>query len=162
VNRRSFLKGAVAGAAALVANPILAAEPQVKTQTPATAAPQASADSGRGARPASDFMVDVFKSLGIEYAIAMCVGNFAGITESVVHYGGNKNPEWITCMNKESSVEMAIGYAKIEGKPPLVCAHATVGLQHAAMGIYDAWCDRVPVYMLLGNTHLIDAVTQPR
>ena len=82
----------------------------------------------------------------------LCAGNFAGITESVVHYGGNKNPEWITCMNEESSVEMAIGYAKIEGKPPLVCAHATVGLQHAAMGIYDAWCDRVPVYMMLGNT----------
>jgi acetolactate synthase I/II/III large subunit len=94
----------------------------------------------------------VFKSLGIEYAMAMPAGNFAGIIESVVHYGGNKNPEWLTCMNEESSVEMAIGYAKIEGKPALVCAHSTVGLQHAAMGIYDAWCDRVPVYMMLGNT----------
>ena len=97
-------------------------------------------------------MVDVFKSLGIEYALAMPAGNFAGVIESVAHYGGNKNPEWITCMNEESSVEMAIGYAKIEGKPPLVCAHSTVGLQHATMGIYDAWCDKVPVYMMLGNT----------
>jgi thiamine pyrophosphate-dependent acetolactate synthase large subunit-like protein len=97
-------------------------------------------------------MVDVFKSLGIEYAMAMPAGNFAGIIESVVHYGGNRSPEWLTCMNEESSVEMAIGYAKIEGRPALVCAHATVGLQHAAMGIYDAWCDRVPVYMMLGNT----------
>jgi acetolactate synthase I/II/III large subunit len=152
VNRRSFLKGAAAGAAALVANPSLPAEPQSANQDPSSATPPASADSGIGMRPASDFMVDVFKSLGIEYVMAMCAGNFAGITESVVHYGGNKNPEWITCMNEESSVEMAIGYAKIEGKPPLVCAHATVGLQHAAMGIYDAWCDRVPVYMMLGNT----------
>jgi acetolactate synthase-1/2/3 large subunit len=84
--------------------------------------------------------------------MAMPAGNFAGIIESVVHYGGNKAPEWVTCMNEESSVEMAIGYAKIEGRPALVCAHATVGLQHAAMGIYDAWCDRVPVYMMLGNT----------
>jgi acetolactate synthase-1/2/3 large subunit len=27
-----------------------------------------------------------------------------------------------------------------------------VGTQHAAMAIYDAWCDRVPVYLVLGNT----------
>jgi thiamine pyrophosphate-dependent acetolactate synthase large subunit-like protein len=47
---------------------------------------------------------------------------------------------------------MANGYAKIEGKPVLVCAHGTVGLQHAAMAIYDAFCDHSPIYMMLGNT----------
>jgi acetolactate synthase-1/2/3 large subunit len=30
-------------------------------------------------------------------------------------------------------------------------AHGTVSLQHAAMAIYNAWCDRVPVYVILGN-----------
>ena len=84
--------------------------------------------------------------------MAMPAGNFAGIIESVVHYGGNRNPEWLTCMNEESSVEMAIGYAKIEGKPALVCAHATVGLQHAAMGIYDALVRPRAGLHVLGNT----------
>ena len=46
---------------------------------------------------------------------------------------------------------MAHGYAKIEGKPMLVMAHGTVGLQHASMAIYNAYCDRVPIYILLGN-----------
>jgi acetolactate synthase-1/2/3 large subunit len=157
IDRRRFLKGATAGAAGFVAQNAF-----VDAQTPAQAPQGGTAGSNESAsapaspaaneRPASDFMVDLFKSLGIEYAMAMPAGNFAGIIESVVHYGGNRNPEWLTCMNEESSVEMAIGYAKIEGKPALVCAHATVGLQHAAMGIYDAWCDRVPVYMMLGNT----------
>src|ERR1044071_2565550 len=32
-----------------------------------------------------------------------------------------------------------------------VLAHGTVGLQHASMAIYNAWCDRVPVYIMLGN-----------
>ena len=72
-------------------------------------------------------MVDVFKSFGIECAMAMPGGDFAGIIESVAHNGGNRNPEWLTCMNEGSSVEMAIGYAKIEGKPALVCAHSTAG-----------------------------------
>ena len=46
---------------------------------------------------------------------------------------------------------MAHGYAKIEGKPMLVMAHGTVGLQHAAMAIYNAYADRVPVFVILGN-----------
>ena len=41
---------------------------------------------------------------------------------------------------------MAQGYAKIEGKPMAMICHGVVGLQHATMAIYNAWCDRVPVY----------------
>jgi thiamine pyrophosphate-dependent acetolactate synthase large subunit-like protein len=47
---------------------------------------------------------------------------------------------------------MADGYAKIAGRPALVCAHGTVGLQHAAMAVFNAYCDRVPVYIVLGTT----------
>src|SRR5262249_55697218 len=50
---------------------------------------------------------------------------------------------------------MAHGYSKIEGKPLAVFAHGTVGLQHAAMGIYNAYCDRDPMFIVVGNT--IDA-----
>ena len=46
---------------------------------------------------------------------------------------------------------MGHGYYKIEGKPLCVCAHGTVGLQHATMAMYNAWCDRVPVYVVVGN-----------
>ena len=68
--------------------------------------------------------------------------------ESVINYGGNKNPEFITCCHEESSVAMAHGYAKVEGKPMCVLAHGTVGLQHASMAIYNAFCDRVPVFII--------------
>ena len=47
---------------------------------------------------------------------------------------------------------MAHGYFKAEGKPMAVLCHGTVGMQHAAMAIYNAYCDRVPVYILAGNT----------
>ena len=76
---------------------------------------------------------------------------FAVLHESLINYGGNKTPEFITCCHEESAVAMGHGYAKIEGKPLLVCVHGTVGLQHASMAIYDAFCDRVPVYIILGN-----------
>jgi acetolactate synthase I/II/III large subunit len=103
-------------------------------------------------RPGSDFMVDVIKSLGIEYVFAMPGSSFAGFHESILNYAGNKNPEFITCMHEESSVAMANGYAKVEGKPVAIAVHGTVGLQHAAMAVYDAFSDHSPVYMILGNT----------
>jgi len=151
-DRRGFLKGAATGAAALVAQKPVAIAQQVR----AAASP---ADAAEGATPTvearvekqgSDFMLDVYKSLGFEYFFCL-PGGGTGIQESVVNYGGNKDPQYILVMHEESGAAMANGYAKIEGKPAIVCAHGTVGLQHAVMGIYDAFCDRVPVYVVIGN-----------
>jgi len=153
-DRRGFLKGAMAGAAALAAQ-----APNAAAQAPAgnqLARAEGAAPAEAGVRvvdkPGSDFMVDVIKSLGFEYIFAMPGSSFAGFHESVLNYAGNKNPEYITCMHEESSVAMANGYAKVEGKPVAIAVHGTVGMQHAAMAVYDAFADHSPVYMILGNT----------
>ena len=72
--------------------------------------------------------------------------SFRALHESLINYGGNKNPEFITCCHEESSVALAQGYSAVEGKPMLVLAHSTVGLQHASMGIYNAWAGKAPVF----------------
>src|SRR3984957_5924877 len=159
VNRRNFLKGAAAGAAALAAVPASsAAEPvEAKRVAPPPMSPAAETEVPAVAeiltadRTGSDFMVDVLKTLGFEYVCANPGSSFRGLHESVINYGGNKSPEFITSCHEESSVGMAHGYAKVEGKPLAVFAHGTVGVQHAAMAIYNAYCDRVPVYVILGN-----------
>ncbi len=101
--------------------------------------------------PGGDFMVDVFRSLGFEYLFANPSSSFGSIHESVLRQG-NRAPEFITCAHEELAAAMADGYCKISGKPGLVCVHGTVGLQHAAMALYNSYCDQVPVYMVLGNT----------
>jgi acetolactate synthase-1/2/3 large subunit len=164
-NRRGFLKGAAAGTAALLAGPVAKAQDsQVRKPTPLpsatqvaaeTSAPAARADVYTTDRPGSDFMVDVIKSLGFEYIAANPGSSFRGLHESIINYGGNQSPELLTCCHEESSVAMAHGYFKIEGKPMMVMAHGTVGLQHASMAIYNAYADRVPVYIVLGN--ILDA-----
>ena len=53
----------------------------------------------------------------------------------------------------EGQVSLAHGYARVTGRPLAVAVHANVGLMHAAMAIFNAWCDRVPVYLVLGNAH---------
>ena len=149
VDRRSFLTGAVTGAAAA----LIAQQTSVAGAQPAATTAEPVVQANETGRHASDFMVDIFKSLDMEYMFSMCASSFMGIHESVLNYAGNKSPQSITCTHEEISVAMANGYAKIEGKPVLVCAHATVGAQHAAMALYDAWCDRVPIYLVLGNTN---------
>jgi len=92
--------------------------------------------------PVSDYMVDVIKSVGIEYIAINAGSSFRGLQESLVNYGGNTQPEILTCLHEESAVAIAHGYAKAKGKPMAVLCHGTVGTQHAAMAIYNAYCDR--------------------
>src|SRR5260370_5143524 len=103
-------------------------------------------------RTGSDFMVDVIKSLGMEYIAANPGSSFRSLQESIINYGGNANPEFITCMHEESSAALAHGYAKAAGKPMGILAHGTVALKHASMGIYQAWSDRVPMLGMAGNS----------
>jgi len=104
-------------------------------------------------------MVDVIKSLDIDYVASNPASSFRGLHESLLTYGGNKKPEFLTCLHEESSIGIAHGYVKVTGKPLLVLCHGTVGLQHAAMAIYNAWCDRVPVIVMGGND--LDATKRP-
>jgi acetolactate synthase I/II/III large subunit len=160
VDRRNFLKSAaVTGAAAFATTAPAAAAAQPDAPPQATAPtppretdPAASVEVLTTDRPGGDFMVDVIKSLDIDYVAANPGSSFRGLHESIVNYGGNTAPEFITCLHEESSVAMAHGYFKAEGKPMAVLCHGTVGMQHAAMAIYNAYCDRVPVYIMAGNT----------
>jgi thiamine pyrophosphate-dependent acetolactate synthase large subunit-like protein len=169
VGRRGFLKSAATGAAALVATPAV----QGQTPTPAATTAQAgSAPSPTDAqlardagnvrppavtrtitRPGSDLMVQTVRDLGIEYAAANPGSSFEGLQESFINYGNppNRMPEWITALHEESAVTMAHGYGKAEGKPMLAVLHGTIGIQHAAMSIYQAYYDRTPVLMIAGN-----------
>ena len=153
--RRDFLKGVATASAAGVAmvQQAQAAAPAVNAAAAKLSDVDAKAvESGRLIpRPGSDFMVDVIKSLNVEYVAANPGSSFRSLHESVVNYGGNKAPELITCLHEESSVAIAHGYAKAAGKPMAVMAHGSVGFQHAAMAVYNAWCDRVPVIMFGGN-----------
>ena len=161
VDRRGFLKSAaVTGAAAFAAGNAEAAAPQqaapdsraTSPVAPREADPPASVEVQTIDRPGGDFMVDVIKTLDLEYVASNPGSSFRGIHESIVNYGGNRLPEFITCCHEESSVAMAHGYFKAEGKPMAVLCHGTVGMQHAAMAIYNAYCDRVPVYIMAGNS----------
>ena len=101
--------------------------------------------------PGSDYMIDVLRSLNIDYVATNPGSSFRGLHESLVNYGGNSKPELLTCTHEEQAVAMGHGYYKVAGKPIAVACHGTVGIQHASMAVYNAWCDRAPVVLIAGN-----------
>jgi acetolactate synthase-1/2/3 large subunit len=103
----------------------------------------------------SDVIVDLLKALDIAYTAFNPGSSFRGLHDSIVNYGGNRQPEVIECGHEEVSVAIAHGYAKATGRPMVAIAHDVVGLQHASMAIFNAWCDRVPV-LVLGGTGPMD------
>jgi acetolactate synthase I/II/III large subunit len=171
VSRRKFLAGVVvAGAAATATSGVAKAAPPVAAgRIPSALRPSAhqiAAEAGVvkemkkvAGRANSDFMVDVIKSLDIDYVYSNPASSFRGLHESLINYGQNKKPEFITCMHEESSVAMAHAYFKVTGKPQMMLCHGTVGLQHAAMAVYNAWCDRAAVIVVGGND--MDAASRP-
>jgi thiamine pyrophosphate-dependent acetolactate synthase large subunit-like protein len=172
VSRRKFLAGvAVTGAAAGAATSGKGAMPPVQAERlPSAVRPtarQVAAEAGVvkemkpvAGRANSDFMVDVLKSLDFDYVYSNPASSFRGLHESLINYGKNTKPEFITCMHEESSIAMAHAYFKVTGKPQMVLCHGTVGLQHGAMAVYNAWCDRAAV-LVMGGTDLDAARRAP-
>src|SRR5260221_7305753 len=161
LDRRSFLKGGAAAGAATAA--AMAAATKVARGAEARAPKAEGEANARGdsfiARPGSDFMLDVIRTLNIDYFASNPASSFRSLHESIVNYGGNKKPEFLTCMHEESSVAIAHGYAKAAGKPMAVLCPSNVGLQHASMGIYNPLGDRAPLLMFAGNG--VDAGQRP-
>jgi len=165
-DRRRFLRNiSLTGAAALAPATVTAAVTGAAAPAPSPGAPAAppAATAAETSPPdpvtqttsGGDFMVDVLKTLDLEYLAMNPASNFRGVHEAVINYGMNARPEILTCAHEEIAFSMAQGYAKIEGKPMAVICHGTVGLQHGAMALYNAWCDRVPIYAMIGN--IVDA-----
>jgi acetolactate synthase-1/2/3 large subunit len=108
----------------------------------------------------SDLIVAMLRSFGIEYVAANPGATFRGLHESLVHHAPGGGPELIEACHEEIAVAIAHGYAKATGRPMAAALHDVVGLAHAAMAIFNAYCDRVPV-LLLGGTGPMDT-TQRR
>ena len=161
IKRRQFLAGAVAAgpiaglaaasSAVVASSPAKAAVPATPQTAGDTQTPSALPRITTNGKVGGDFMVDCLKALDIDY-VASCPGStFRGLQESIINYGMNSKPEFITCLHEEASVAMGHGYAKIAGKPLATMVHGVVGTQHASMAIYNCFADQAPCLIMAGN-----------
>jgi len=109
-----------------------------------------------GMRWGSDAMAAMLRALDLQYVALNPGSSYRGLHDSLVNYLGNEAPHMLVCLHEEHAVAMAHGYAKVCGRPMGVILHSNVGLMHAAMAIFNAWCDCVPV-VIVGATGAVDA-----
>lgn len=130
-----------------------------KHATPATSAAQVEIPVPAGVNaPAfgSDVVADTLRALDIPYVALNPGASYRGLHDSLVNYLGNERPQMLLCLHEESAVAIAQGYAKVTGRAMGAIVHSNVGLMHATMAIFNAWCDRMPV-VVLGATGPVDA-----
>ncbi|HWB47951.1 MAG TPA: thiamine pyrophosphate-binding protein [Stellaceae bacterium] len=99
----------------------------------------------------SDVMALMLREVGLPYVALNPGASYRGLHDSLVNLLGNTEPQMLLCLHEEHAVAIAHGYAKVAGKPMGAIVHSNVGLMHATMAVFNAWCDRVPV-ILLGAT----------
>ncbi len=107
----------------------------------------------------SDYLAEVIRRLDLRYLTINPGASLRGLHDSLVNYLGNEDPQMLLCLHEDHVVSIAHGYAKVTGKPMGVVVHSNVGLMHASMGIYNAWCDRVPM-VVIGATGPVDAAAR--
>ncbi len=104
----------------------------------------------------SDVVAETLRALDIPYIALNPGASYRGFHDSLVNHLGNVRPQMLLCLHEESAVAIAHGYAKVTGKPMAAAVHSNVGLMHATMAMFNAWCDRMPV-LVLGATGPVDA-----
>jgi thiamine pyrophosphate-dependent acetolactate synthase large subunit-like protein len=104
----------------------------------------------------SDALAELLSRLGLRYVALVPGSSYRGLHDSLVNYGGNRDPRMLVCLHEEHAIAIAHGYAKVTGRPMAAAVHSNVGLMHASMAIYNAYCDRVPM-LIIGATGPVDA-----
>src|SRR6186713_1610097 len=104
----------------------------------------------------SDVIAETLRALDIPYVALNPGASYRGLHDSLVNYLGNSAPQMLLCLHEESAVAIAHGYAKVTGRAMAAALHSNVGLMHATMAVFNAWCDRMPV-LLIGATGPVDA-----
>ncbi len=121
----------------------------IKHETPT---PSPASDSVYG----SDAIAATLRVLDVPYIALNPGASYRGLHDSLVNYLGNKSPQMILCLHDENAVSIAQGYWKASNRMMAAALHSNVGLMHASMPIFNAWCDRTPV-LVLGATGPWDA-----
>ena len=105
----------------------------------------------------SDVVADAMRALNIPYIALTPGASFRGLHDSLVNHVANDHPKMLLCLHEEHAVAITQGWAKVTGTPIAAAVHSNVGLMHATMAFFNAWCDRMPG-VVFGATGPVDAM----
>ena len=109
----------------------------------------------------SDVIADLVRQYGFRYITLNPGASFRGLHDSLVNHNNNE-PPMLLCQHEKIAVQIAQGYAKACGEPLCVILHNVVGLLHATMGIYYAYTDRTPIFIIGATGPMDESKRRPR
>ncbi|MYZ48473.1 thiamine pyrophosphate-binding protein, partial [Propylenella binzhouense] len=96
----------------------------------------------------SDVAAAMIRHVGVEYVALNPGASYRGFHDSMVNYLGNEAPKMLLCLHEDHVVSIAHGYAKVTDRAMGAVLHSNVGLMHGLMGIFNAYCDRMPMIVV--------------
>ena len=96
----------------------------------------------------SDAIAECLRAMGVPYLALNPGASYRGLHDSLVNHLGNESPQMLLCLHEEVAIAIAQGFAKASGQMMGAVVHSNVGLMHATMAVFNAWCDRQPILML--------------
>ena len=109
----------------------------------------------------SDVIADLIRQFGFPYIVVNPGASYRGLHDSLVNHNMNR-PPMLVSPHEKIAVQVAHGYAKATGEPLCVIVHNVVGLLHAVMGVYYAYVDRAPVFVVGATGPLDEGKRRPR
>lgn len=96
----------------------------------------------------SDVAAAMVRQIGLKYIALNPGASYRGFHDSLVNLLGNEKPSMLLCLHEDHVVSIAHGYAKVTDEPMGAVLHSNVGLMHGAMGMFNAYCDRMPMVVI--------------
>ncbi len=97
-------------------------------------------------------LVAALGEAGVEY-VFFTSGSEIGFYQEAIAKAealGRKAPKLITVTHEHASLNAALGYAAVTGKPSVTAAHVDCGTQHYGGAIHTAWHSGLPILITAG------------
>ncbi len=98
----------------------------------------------------ADVLADGLARWGASHLFGMPGSHSTTIYDAVGRQGSIST---ILVRNEQAAAFAADGYARVSGRPGIVCTTAGPGATNALSGIAECWADSVPVLLLAGQVN---------
>ena len=105
------------------------------------------------AKTGADQLVERLILHGVKHVFGMPGSHSTAIYDALARAGSITT---ILTRNEQAGAFMADGYARVSGRPGVICTTAGPGATNALSGVAEAWADSVPLLLLAGQVNAAD------
>ena len=99
----------------------------------------------------SDYITNFFSAQGLDKCFVVTGGGAMHLNDSLGH---STKIDCVYNHHEQACTMAAEGYARVSGKPALVCVTSGPGSTNAVTGVLGAWLDSIPMIVLSGQMSL--------